>query len=87
MERLHSNRALTGALAAVTAAVVGVILNLALFFAWHVFWPDGWGGPFDVVSAGLALAAVVALFRFRRGVMETILACGVVGLLVYLLRA
>ena len=60
--------------------MVGVILNLALFFAWHVLWPQGWGGPFDAASAGLALAAGVALVRYRRGVVQVIVACALAGL-------
>lgn len=70
----------TAPLTAITAAVVGVILNLALFFGYHVLWPQGLGGRFDWVSALLALAAGVALMRFRRGVIEVIAACAVLGL-------
>jgi chromate transporter len=61
--------------------VVGVILNLALFFAYHVLWPQGLEGRFDAVSALIALAAALALIRFKRGVMEVIAASAVVGLL------
>jgi chromate transporter len=49
--------------------VVGVILNLAMFFAYHVLWPQGFGGRFDAVSAAITVAAAVALFRFKVGVM------------------
>ena len=52
----------------------------ALFFAWHVFWPRGAGGGVDAVALAIASAATLALFRFRRGVVETIAACGVIGL-------
>ena len=62
-----------------------MIVNLALFFAWHVFWPRGirpgtW--PFGIDPAGLAIgvAAAVALFRFKVGVIPVILACGAAGL-------
>jgi chromate transporter len=65
--------------------VVGVILNLAIFFALHVLWPDGAGGRFDVVSALIAAAAAVALFRFRRGVIEVIAAAAAAGLAASLL--
>ena len=66
--------------------MVGVIVNLALFFAYHVLWPQGFGGRFDAVSAAIAVAAAVALFRFKVGVMPVIGACALVGLAVTLLR-
>jgi chromate transporter len=74
-------------LTAITAAVVGVILNLALFFGYHVLWPQGLEGAFDPWSAVLVLAAMVALFTLRRGVTEVILVAGVVGLLLRLAGA
>jgi len=64
------------------AAVVGVILNLAVFFGYHVLWPAGLSGTFDWVSALIALAAGVALFRYRLNVIPVIAACAVAGLLV-----
>ncbi|MNF03677.1 hypothetical protein D3C80_2030450 [compost metagenome] len=64
---------------------MGVILNLALFFGYHVLWPQGFAGAFDWPSAVIALAAAVALFRFKRGVIEVLLACAVAGLAVHLL--
>lgn len=67
-------------LTAITAAVVGVILNLALFFAWHVFWPQGFAGSFDGWSAALALLAGVALIRGKANVLLVILGCGLAGL-------
>ncbi|RYY49461.1 MAG: chromate transporter, partial [Comamonadaceae bacterium] len=70
-----------------TAAVVGVILNLALFFAYHVLWPAGFGGGFEVGSALIALAAAVALFRFKVGVLPLLAACALAGLLTTWLRA
>ena len=72
----------TAPLTAVTAAVVGVILNLAVFFGYHVLWPRGWGGPFEWISAALAVASAFALFRFKRNVIHVIGACAVLGLIV-----
>jgi chromate transporter len=69
-------------LAAITAAVVGVILHLAVFFGGHVFWPAGFSGPFDWRALAIALAAAVALFRFKRHVIEVIVACALLGALV-----
>ena len=81
VEATHGDLKFTAPLTAITAAVVGVILNLALFFGYHVLWPQGFAGTFDSLSALIGLAAAVALLRFKRGVMEVIAACAVVGLL------
>jgi chromate transporter len=80
IETTHGDLKFSAPLTGITAAVVGVILNLALFFAWHVLWPQGADGPFDWVSAAIGLAALVALFRFKAGVMPVIGACAVAGL-------
>ena len=80
IESTHGQLRFTAPLTAITAAVVGVILNLALFFAHHVLWPQGFQGPFDTVSAVIALGALLALFRFLVGVMPLLLACGGIGL-------
>jgi chromate transporter len=82
VEATHGKLGFTAPLSAITAAVVGVILNLALFFAWHVLWPQGFGGRFDGLSAGICAAAVLALFRFKVGVMPLLGACAAVGLAV-----
>jgi chromate transporter len=75
---LHFTAPLTG----ITAAIVGVILNLALFFAYHVLWPTGFGGTFDVGSLGIGIAAAIALLYYRRSVPQVIGACALMGLLV-----
>ena len=85
IEATHGKLGFTAPLSAITAAVVGVILNLALFFAYHVLWPQGFEGRFDAVSALIAVAAAVALFRFKAGVMPLLGACAAVGLAVTLL--
>ncbi len=82
VEATHDDLKFTGPLTAITAAVVGVILNLALFFGYHVLWPKGFEGSFDWVSALIALAAAVALFRYKRNVIHVIAACAMVGLIV-----
>ena len=86
VESTHGDLKFTAPLVAITAAVVGVIVNLAVFFGLHVLWPDGAGGRFEAASALIALAAAVALFRFRRGVIEVIAACAVAGLAIHLMR-
>lgn len=83
VESTHNVVGFTAPLTAVTAAVVGVILNLALFFGYHVFWPQGLSGSFDLLSALITLLAAIALFRFKRTVMEVLLACATVGLLMH----
>ncbi len=85
IETTHGRLALTAPLAAITAAVVGVIANLALFFAYHVFWPQGLAGAFDAFAAAITLFAALALLRFKRTVIEVIGACAVLGLAVKLL--
>ena len=81
VESTHGDLKFTAPLTAITAAVVGVIVNLTLFFGYHVLWPQGFAGRFDVLSALIALAAAVALLKFKRGVIEVIAACAVLGLL------
>lgn len=81
VESTHGNLKFTAPLTGITAAVVGVILNLAVFFAWHVFWPQGFAGGFDGVSALISLCAFWALFRYKLSVIRVILACGIAGLL------
>ncbi len=65
IERTHGDLKFTAPLSAITAAVVGVILNLALFFGYHLLWPKGYSGNFDGVSAAIAILAAIALFRFN----------------------
>lgn len=80
IETTHGNLKLTASLTAITAAVVGVIANLALFFASHVFWPTGLDHAIDWPAIALAIVATVAIFRFKVGVIPVILASGVLGM-------
>ena len=97
VEALRGVRALSAALSAVTAAVVGVILNLAVWFGVHVIFRETvpWQGfglnlslpvlpSFDIFSTVLALAAAVAIFRFKVGVIQTLLACSLAGVVLQL---
>jgi chromate transporter len=81
VEATHGKLGFTAPLSAITAAVVGVILNLALFFAYHVLWPQGFGEHFDWGSAWIGAAAAVALFRFKVGVMPLLGVCAAAGLM------
>ena len=93
METLRRNKALSAALAAITAAVVGIILNLAVWFALHVLFSEvlkvtGFGMSVDVPvlssvnvpSLLLTLAAVIAVFRFKIGLLTVLAASALVGL-------
>jgi chromate transporter len=84
VESTHGDLKFTAPLTAITAAVVGVILNLALFFGYHVLWPRGFSGSFEIPSAMIAIAAAAALFRFKRGVIEVIAVAAIAGLLLRL---
>jgi chromate transporter len=100
IERLRDNRPLNGALAGITAAVVGVILNLAIWFALHTWFHEvrhlrGFGFSFDVPvllsidpwALALSIAAMVAIFRFKAGMIQTLLACSAAGIVLYLAGA
>jgi chromate transporter len=80
IETTHGNLAFTAPLTGITAAVVGVILNLAVFFAYHVLWPQGYGATFEWASAIIGIAAFIALWHYKIGVIPVIAACGAVGL-------
>jgi len=79
IESTHGNLKFTAPLTGITAAVVGVIVNLAVFFAYHVLWPAGLSGRFEWLSAAIGLAAGIALFRFKAGVIRVVLAAGLAG--------
>jgi chromate transporter len=94
IERLRSNRELSGALSAITAAVVGVILNLAIWFGLHVLFREVGtfaAGPVSLAwpnwltvnaeAVALSMVAVVCLFRLNLGITWTLAICGGLGLL------
>ncbi len=80
VESTHGKLQFTAPLTAITAAVVGVILNLAVFFAYHVFWPTGLEGAFEWPAALLAVAAAIALLKFKRNVLQVIAVSALAGL-------
>jgi chromate transporter len=81
IETTHGNLKFTAPLTGITAAVVGVILNLAAFFAYHVLWPEGFGGRVEWLSAVIGVAAFAALWRYKVGIIPVIGACGAAGLI------
>jgi chromate transporter len=75
----------TAPLTGITAAVVGVILNLAVFFAWHTFWPQGtaaepFSGRIEWFPVVLAIAAFIALWKYKADIMKVIGVCALAGL-------
>ena len=79
VESTHGKLQFTASLAAIGAAVVGVVASLALFFTVHVALPLGRGGPVDYAGVALGVAAAVALIRFQRGVLEVLAVCAGIG--------
>lgn len=92
VETLRGNRSLSAALATITAAIVGVVLNLAVWFAFHVAFAtvtEAYVGPFrllvpdvatvSLASVALAVAALVAMLRFKIGMMTTLAASAALG--------
>jgi chromate transporter len=92
IERLRGNKALSSALTAITAAVVGVILNLALWFAIHTLFgqvrplatPTGSlevpvPGSINIPATLLSIGALIAVFRFKIGVLPVLGACAAIG--------
>lgn len=80
VEATRHDMKFTAPLTGITAAVVGVIVNLAVFFAFHVLWPQGFAGPFEWVALLIGTAAFVALVRFNAGIIPVIAACALVGM-------
>lgn len=80
IESTHGNLKFTAPLTGITAAVVGVIVNLAMFFAYHVLWPAGFSAHFEMVAALIGVASAVAIFKFKLGVIPVVLASGLTGM-------
>jgi chromate transporter len=84
VEATRDDLRLSAPLSAITAAVVGVIVNLALFFAGHVLWPQGLSGRFDLVSAAIGAAALLVLLKTKLSVPRLILICAALGAVLHL---
>jgi chromate transporter len=80
VEATRGDLKFTAPLTGITAAVVGVVINLAVFFAYHVLWPQGFDGNFEWFSALIGIAAFIALFRYKAGIVTVIAACAIAGL-------
>ncbi|QKJ66942.1 chromate efflux transporter [Deefgea piscis] len=85
IETTHNDLNFTAPLTAITAAVVGVIVNLALFFGYHVWWPSGFAGGIvssvDWIAVLISIAAAIALFKYKSNVIHVIAASAVLGLI------
>ena len=79
VEQTHRSPQWQAPLGAISAAVVGVIVQLALFFAGHTLWPNGWSGGLDAFSLILTLGAAWALLRARLAVGWVLVGCGLLG--------
>jgi len=91
VEATRHDMKFTAPLTGITAAVVGVVINLGLFFAWHVLWPEAsraepFAGRFEWFSLLITLGAFVALWRFKIGIIPVIGACAVLGATYHLLQ-
>ncbi|HAT49160.1 MAG: chromate efflux transporter [Nitrospirae bacterium] len=85
VESTHGDLKFTAPLTGITAAVVGVVLNLALFFGWHVLWPrateaNPFTGGFEWFYALMSVAAFLALWKYKQDIMKVIAACALIGL-------
>jgi len=85
VEATHGDLKFTAPLTGITAAVVGVVVNLAVFFAWHVFWPGGtdaapFAGEFQWFAAVVTLGAFIALWKYKLDILKVIGACAALGL-------
>ena len=83
VESTHGKMSFTAPLTAITAAVVGVIVNLGLFFAYHVFLPHGLGGTISWISMLICGLAAIVLFKFQKGVMTVLGGSALAGLLIH----
>jgi chromate transporter len=81
VESTHGELKFTAPLTAITAAVVGVIVNLALFFVYHVWWPQGFDGATEWAAVAITALAAIALLKFKRNVIEVIAASALIGLM------
>ena len=91
VEATRNELKFTAPLTAITAAVVGVIINLAVFFAWHTFWPQAtaaspFAPPFEWLPVIVAIAAFLALWKYQQDIMKVIGVCALLGLAYSLLR-
>ena len=97
IEALRANKGLSAALTAITAAVVGVILNLAIWFGLHTLFAQvderhAFGmmlhvpvlSTLSVAALVLSIAAMLALFRFKLGMLPTLIGCSMAGMVIYL---
>lgn len=86
VESTRGNIRLTAPLTAISAAVVGVVISLALFFAWHVFGLAAAPAQWDWIAIAISACASLALLRYKAGTIKLILACAAAGLVVSYLR-
>ena len=86
VESTQNNFHFTAPLTAITAAIVGVIINLALFFAYHTLWPEGtaagWMQTLDLIALAIGVIASGLLFYWKMGIIKVLGICALLGVLV-----
>jgi chromate transporter len=80
IESTHGKLGFTAPLTAITAAIVGVIVNLGLFFAYYTFFPNGLSGSASWLSILICIASAIALLRFQQGIMTVLAGAALAGL-------
>ncbi len=85
IESTHGNLKFTAPLTGITAAVVGVIVNLAVFFGMHVLFPQGWGGTFEWFYALMSIAAFIALWKYKLDILWVLAGSALIGVIYTLL--
>jgi chromate transporter len=81
IEATRNNLKFSGPLSAITAAVVGVIVNLAIFFSYHVFWPTGISQKIDLISIGISAGASFLLFKRKWSILRIMTLCTILGII------
>jgi len=86
VEATRNELKFTAPLTGITAAVVGVILNLAVFFAWHTYWPHGtsaspFSGDLQWLPLLISLIAFLALWQYKIDILKVIIGCALMGLI------
>ena len=81
IEATRNNLKFSGPLSAITAAVVGVIINLAIFFSYHVFWPRGINQEIDLLAISVSTFTSLLLFKMKWSILRIMILCTILGII------